>query len=270
MNDRYKFSQFYKGKGTEIQYAWFQTPTDEVYHVENLGIVTLAMDFPAGTSTKERKEIEKKWIEILPTLHNVKVLNVRHRISPDFFEAICQMHNLEQLYYWSSTLEDITGITRLIKLRKLKLCSFSRLLDISSIKALKNLTVLSIENCFKVTNYQIVGELIGLEGLELCGDKFAPRKLMLNSLKPFTALKKLKHLDLSTASVRDKSYEYILEMENLERLDLLSIMPGQTRDKIKSNHKNLKAGFFMDYNFELNEFYDVKNWDVELIRRDDN
>ncbi|MCO5948285.1 hypothetical protein [Mucilaginibacter flavidus] len=115
-----------------------------------------------------------------------------------------------------------------------------------------------------MSNYEILGELTNLLGLELCGDKFAPRKLMLNSLKPLTKLKKLKHLDLSSASIIDKSYECILEMESLERLDLLSKMPRETREKIKSNHKNLKAGFFVDYDFENKKIYDGKNWDTDF------
>ena len=30
--------------------------------------------------------------------------------------------------------------------------------------------------------------------------------------------------------------------------------------KIKSNHKKLKAGFFVDYDFENKKFYDGKQW----------
>ncbi|TFF37286.1 hypothetical protein [Mucilaginibacter psychrotolerans] len=97
-------------------------------------------------------------------------------------------------------------------------------------------------------------------GLELFGDAFAPKNLQLTSLKPFTALKKLTHLDLASASVIDKSYEYILEMENLERLDLLVKMQKELREQIKSNHKNLRAGFFMDYDFEKNKFFEGKEW----------
>ena len=79
MNDRYKLDQFYQGKGTKIQYSHFQELNDDVYDVENLSIVSLAMDFPSGTSEKLRKEIERKWLDTLPLLNKVKILSVRHR-----------------------------------------------------------------------------------------------------------------------------------------------------------------------------------------------
>src|SRR6202000_2730787 len=128
------------------------------------------------------------------------------------------------------------------------------------ILSLKELTTLTIDNCFKVKNFEIIGEIENLIGLNLCGDTFAPTRLQLKSLKPFIKLKKLKHLDLSIASVIDKSYDCFLDMDSLERLDFLAKMPRETRERIKSTHKNLKAGFFVDYNFDENKFHEGKNW----------
>jgi hypothetical protein len=260
MNDRYKLSQFYQGKGTEIPYASFQDLDDEVYEAENLQIVSMAMDFPQGSSVKIRKEIEQKWIDALPGLKKVKALSVRHRVKQDFFEAICKLPNLQKLTFWSSTVEDISSISTLKNLARLKLWSFSRLRDIAPLLALRKLKVLSIDNCFKVENYEIIGQMTQLEGLELCGDTFAPRNLRINSLKPFETLKNLKHLDLSSASVVDKSYDSILQMKSLERFDLAVIVPKEMRERIKAEHKNLKAGFFVDYDFENKKFYDGKQW----------
>jgi len=260
MNHRYKLSQFYLGKGTEIQYASFQELDEEVFTVENLQIVSMAMDFPQGTSKRIRKEIEQNWISTIPKLNKVKILSVRHRVKQDFFEAICQMPSLEKLTFWSSTVEDISSIAKLKDLTYLKLWSFTRLKDISPLLSLRKLKVLSIDNCFKVENYEIIGKITQLEGLELCGDTFAPRNLRINSLKPFETLKTLKHLDLSSASVVDKSYDSILQMENLERFDLAVIVPKEMRERIKAEHPNLKAGYFVDYDFENKKFHDGKQW----------
>jgi len=260
MNDRHKLSQFYQDKGTEIQYSSFQDLDDDVFNAKNLQIVSLAMDFPQGTSPKVRQEIEKKWIDTLPKLKKVKLLSIRHRVKQELFEAICNMQNLKSLMFWISTVEDISSISKLSKLTNLKLWHFSRLKDITPLLTLKKLKVLSIDTCFKIENYQIIGKMTQLEGLELCGDTFAPRKLRINSLKPFETLKNLKHLDLSSASVVDKSYESVLKMPNLERFDLLVNLPKESREKIKANHKKLEAGFFVDYDFENKKFYDGKEW----------
>lgn len=260
MTDRYKLHQFYQGKGTEIQYSNFQNVEDKVFDVENLQIISMGMDFPKGTSSKVRQEMELKWIDTLPKLEKVKFLSVRHTVKQIFFERICQMPNLQGLMFWSSPVEDISSISKLIKLENLKLWSFTKLKDISPLLKLKRLKTLSVDNCFKVENYEIIGNMTQLIGLELCGNTFAPRNLRINSLKPFENLKNLKHLDLSFASVIDKSYESILKMTNLERFDISVMIQKEIRDKIKSNHKELKAGFFIDYDFENKEFYDGKQW----------
>jgi len=260
MIDRYKLSQFYQGKGTETNYAIFQSVEDDVFTVENLEIVSLAMDFPQGTSKKVRYEIEKTWIAVLPKLKNVKSLSVRHRVKPDFFEAICKMSNLQNLTFWTSTVDDISSISKLTGLTDLKLWSFTRLKDISPLLSLKKLRVLSVDNCFQVQNYEVIGQMTQLVGLELCGDTFAPKRLRISSLKPFEQLENLKHLDLSSASVIDNSYDSILQMKNLERFDLVVNIPKGMRDRIKEEHKNLKVGFFMDYDFENKKFYDGKKW----------
>jgi hypothetical protein len=174
MLDRYKLDQFYQGEGTETQYSSFQKIDDSVYSVEKLQIVSMAMDFPKGTSLKARNEIEKKWIEQLPKLKKIKSLSIRHRVKQDFFEAICKMTNLEELTFWSSPIEDISSILNLKKLKYLKLWHFSKLKDISPLVALNKLTHLSIDTCFKVENYEILGRMTQLIGLELCGDTLHP------------------------------------------------------------------------------------------------
>jgi len=49
-------------------------------------------------------------------------------------------------------------------------------------------------------------------------------------------------------------------MKNLERFDLVVNVPKEMRDKLKTEHKNLKAGFFVDYDFENKKFYEGKQW----------
>ena len=259
MLDRYKYDQFYQGEGTRPEYQAVQEFTDNVYKSQNLLIATLAMDF-IGKSPKDRKAIESKWIDVLPKLTHVKALSVRHRVNQDYFNAICKMKNLISLEFWTSTVEDISNIKYLSKLKKLKIWSFSRLKDISHLILLKGLKVLSIDNCFRIGNFEILGKMTWLIGLELCGNSHAPKNLRLNSLIPYESLKKLRHLDLSIASVVDRSFESVLRMTSLERLDITSYIPKKIRDEIKAKHKRLNAGFFMDWDFENKRFYEGKKW----------
>jgi len=260
MKDRHKLNLFYSGKEDATPYLKAREITDDVYFATKLCIVSLAMDFPVDNSSKRRKVLEDKWINLLPRLDQIRALSVRQRVNQDFFEAICNMNNLEHLHFWTSKVEDILSISKLSKLTRLSLNGFSRLTDISPILTLKKLKLLSIENSFNVANYDLIGQMTQLIGLQLGGDTFAPKNLRLKSLKPFSNLKALRHLDLSTLSVVDSSYETILDLENLERFDITVTIPSLIRELIKANHKKLTAGFFMDWDYDNKKMYEGKEW----------
>lgn len=256
-------NNFFTNSGLSEKGGCFQKYTDEVKDFENIHISTLAMDFPEKTTKKERIEIESEWIEKLPTLDNIKHLTLRHRVNNEYFDSICRMKNLEGLYFWTSTVDDIKLLSKLKKLKYLHLELFSRLTDISPLLEIHTLTKLSIERCFKVNNYEIIGKMEQLIALSIEGDTIAPRNLILPSLKPFSKLNNLKHLDLRTTSIRDKSFLEILKLENLVRLDAMWRMKKEIRNKIKENHKTLQSGFFMAYDFEKHKFYDGVEWWID-------
>jgi hypothetical protein len=257
--DRYRLHQFYSGGEVGPAYVCAQKITDEVFGAKKLKIVTLAMDF-IGATEKYRKQLEAEWIATLPTLDQVTHLSVRHRVSKPYFEAICEMKNLEHLHFWTAQVEDIASIGKLRKLRSLGLSSFSRLTDLSTIAELKQLTHLSIDNSFNIASYDCIGKITTLVGLSLSGDMTSPKTLRLASLRPFTTLKKLKHLNLPFTTVVDQSYDSVLEMPGLERFDTTAKMPRQLREKIRVDHPTLEAGFFMDWDFDNKRFYEGKLW----------
>jgi hypothetical protein len=238
----------------------FQEFDEDIRNFESIHISMLAMDFRDGTSKKKRDDIENEWLEKLPTLDNVKHLSIRHRVNQAFFETICEMKNLESINFWSSTIEDLSPLKKLKKLYSLHLSRFTKLTDISPLIEIKSINRLSIEGCFKVKNYEDIGGMMQLIALCLDGDTFAPKNLMLKSLKPFTSLKNLKHLDLTTSSIKDKSFLELLKLESLVRLDAGWRMKKQIRNKIKQEHKHLKSGFFMVYDFDNHEFYKGTEW----------
>lgn len=258
--DRYKLNQFYQGLGAEIKYLDVTEISDQVFVCENLKINILPIDFENSSSDKYRKDIITQWINLLPELANVKRLSIRHRVDQRFFEQICEMKNLQELFFWTSSVENLDSIKKLINLNNLGIDTFTKLTDISAISHLKNLKKLSIENSFKISNYEIIGEMTQLIGLRLGGDMFAPKNLKLSSLKPFENLSNLRHLDLSSTTLGDKSIESILKLKNLERFDIAIKIPKDIREKIKNNHKKLKSGFFIDWDFENDKFYEGKYW----------
>ena len=246
------------GRGLE-KYTKVQEITIDVFKTDKLFISILSMDFMPEATLKYRKDLEARWIEVIPKLDNVKSISLRHKVDQKFFEAVCQMKNLECLTFWTSTVEDISSITKLNGLKRLDIENFSKLTDISPLQKLENLEILTISNSFKITNYEVIGQLTNLIGLAMQGDQIAPRNLRLNSLKPFAKLKMLQHLDLFSTIVIDESYETLLDMESLQRFDITTEIKKPLREKIKTHHK-LTSGFFVDYDWDKKTLSDGKEW----------
>lgn len=238
----------------------FQQFNDDAFETNNIFIKAMAMDFPESVTPKKRNEFNDEWIARFPVLNHVKRLEVRQRVKQEFFDAICKMKNLESLNIWQSVAEDINEIKNLTKLRSLTLSNFSRVTDISAITKLTSLEHLTINASFKVSNYELLGNIKSLKSLTLGGDSIAPRKLMLQSLEPFTGLSQLEVLDLFDTSIRDKQYHHLLKLKKLKRLDASWRMTSKDRDYIQEKHPALSSGFFVAYDFVKNDFKEGIEW----------
>ncbi|MCL7765459.1 hypothetical protein MPF19_18735 [Polaribacter sp. Z014] len=241
----------------------FQEFRQDILNTNNVFISTLAMDFPPEVSLKKRKTIDEQWKEKFAELTHIKSLGLRHKVDQNYFEAVCEMRNLEVLNIWTSTVLDISSIRKLDKLKSLSISNFSKLDDVSPLIELKTLQHLSILASFKILNYELIGKMTWLKSLELGGDTFAPRNLMLQSLEPYNELKELVELDMSCASIRDRNYRQILKLKKLKRLDAHWRMKNKEREDIQNEHPSLKSGFFVAYDFVKNEFKDGIEWWIE-------
>ena len=241
----------------------FQEFEQDALNTNNVFISTLAMDFPPEVSLKKRKEIDEQWKTKFPELTQVKSLGLRHRVDQNYFEAVCKMRNLESLDIRTSTATDIGSIKKLDKLKNLSLSNFSKLEDVSPLTELQSLESLSILASFKISNYELIGKMTWLKSLELGGDAFAPRNLMLQSLESFAELKELVELDMSCASIRDRNYLPILKLKKLKRLDAHWRMKTNEREFLQNEHPSLRSGFFVAYDFVKNEFKNGIEWWIE-------
>lgn len=257
MNDRYKYHEFYTGKENELEYKIVQLPVYKNFSSENIYIPGLSPALIKRNSEKE-KNLLNEWDDIFETLDNVKRLKINIS-NPEILNSLCKIPNLNELIIESSNVEDISPLKSLKNLTRLEIYSNSKLTDIEAISNL-NLTQLKFERCFNITNYETIGKITTLKGLSLNGNWTAPKNLKVNSLVPFEKLNNLEHLDLDFSIVADKSFESILKMTKLKRFDYLANITKATRLKIKNNHPSLVAGFFTDWDYDKNEFYEDKVW----------
>lgn len=101
-------------------------------------------------------------------------------------EGIAKLKNLELLSLGPASTEDLRGIGKLPKLKKVELGYLSKLESLAGIEKLKALTYLRLASCKKIQNIDEVAKLTNLENFFLsnCGK--------IESLKPLRKLKKLK------------------------------------------------------------------------------
>ena len=253
MYDRYKLDLFIE----KIEYFSPQEISDRLYSEKYL---RLSLDRDQNSKKKFKKQLLEKWISVLPKLNNVEKLLLMHPKSQSFFAAACKMTQLQMLILSSLKADDLTPIQDLNILNRLHIDSCHQLKSISPLLSLKNISYLKVENCYGIEDLELIGQMTWLNALSLHGNITAPKRLRLNSLKPFRALKKLRHLDLTSTSIIDKSYEVILDMPELERFDITSNIKATVVEDIKSKHKSLKAGFFVDWDYANNRIFDEKQW----------
>lgn len=257
--DRYKLSQFYKGKDFEINYVKVQQFDNPEINSENIHIQSLSFLYETLKS-KDKAEINSKWTNLFPKLDKVKKLKITFGINQEMFNVVCEIPNLEELVIYTSKVTDLNQLERIQNLNRLEIDSFSQLTNISSLEKIK-LRQLKIENCFKIENYEIVEKIESLIGLSLNGYCWGPKNLKIKTIEQFVKLKKLKHLDLSTTLLEDKNSIYkILEIESLERFDITGSFKPETVEEIKQRHPNLVAGFFKDWDYKNKKMFDGKFW----------
>lgn len=263
MKDRYKNHQFFSPEHI-YDYENIQQYDNSKINSENIRIGSLSFQWHVA-GKKEKERVKDEWIKIIPNLNKVKRISIACGINQEFLDIFCDLPNLTDLIIDSSKATDLNPILKLTKLKRLELERFTQLKDISPIAKIE-LTHLRIENSFKVENYEKIGQITSLIGLSLNGNTFAPKNLRLKSLKPYENLKKLKHLDLNSASIIDKnSYKSLLELKDLVRFDILVIVPKEIKKVILENHKTLSSGNFTDWDDKNKKFYDNKDWEIKKL-----
>lgn len=170
-------------------------------------------------------------------IKTLKDLGLSHYKENDLSNAFCSVV-LDTLVVIQSKIKTLNGIQKSPRMQCLYLYHNRNLEDISALyKVKKTLKALSIENCSKVNDFSVLGELENLEFLMLCGSNELPNLSFINkmkSLKTFVFDMNVKDGDLSpcialsyVSSSKDRRHynfknkdlpkgEYVRGNENIE------------------------------------------------------
>ena len=164
-----------------------------------------------------------------------------HQIDQDFFEAICEMKNLEGLYIKWGKVESVKSIPKLEKLKHLYFGSNPRLKSINGISKLENLITLELENFKNCTDLNKVNKLKSLQSLNIITSIDGPR-VKFENLDFLSELLNLKVLALDV-SLKEKRIEPILELKNLEKLWIPEhLYKKYDINELRKNFRKLKYG----------------------------
>ena len=214
----------------------------EIYDTERLIVEVSTLNQEVrNLSASKKRELRRVWAETLPKLDNVKYLMTTHQIDQEFFEAICEMKNLEGLYIKWGKVESLNSISKLENLKHLYFGSNPRIKSIEGISKLDNLVTLELENFKNCSDLNKIEKLKELQSLNIVSSIDGPR-IKFKNLEFLSQLMNLKVLGLDV-SLKEKRIEPILKLKNLEKLWIPDhLYKKYDRKELRKNFKNLKYG----------------------------
>lgn len=167
---------------------------------------------------KERKVAKKEWIQILPTLKNVKFLWISGLVNQEFFEIICEMNWLESLCLKWTSIKNLDKISNLKNLIHLFIGSSSKLENINGLQNLTNLITLQIEGFKLINDISPIAKLTTLKGLHIQGDMW--KKQYIDNLNSIENLINLEYFSLDGTEVHEKNIQPLKKLIKLKNLEI--------------------------------------------------
>jgi Leucine-rich repeat (LRR) protein len=189
-------------------------------------------------SSKDQTKLTKRWIQILPSLINVRVLWVSDKVSQIMFEAICEMRGLEALWLKWSGIKSLESVIKLKQLQSLHIGSSSQLQSTTPLTQLMQLRWLELENIKKIQDISPIGQCTQLLGLGIDGSMWTTQKI--KSLNPIGNLSELKYLRITNLRSADKTLKPLYRLHNLQRLHAATWWNQVEIEELKRNNPKLE------------------------------
>lgn len=187
---------------------------------------------------KEQKKILKEWIEFLPTCQNIEMLWFSSHTTQNLFDSACELKNLVGFSIKWSNIKKLDNISKLTKLKHLKIGSSSQVESIMPLSKMKQLEVLYIENFKKITDYTPISDLKNLQFFSLEGGMYTKQKV--DSFEPFSKLTNLIYFSSAMVSCKDKRIDPLYNLKNLKTINWPFRLSEKEMDKLKEKLPNLK------------------------------
>ena len=171
-------------------------------------------------------------------------------VNQDFLDEICALDALEYLWLgWPVTAHDLAGLSRLKRLRLLKIDSPRNVTDFGPVAALPALTHLFIENAKHMQGLDWLAPLgprLSVLGIE--GSMWTMQKLP--SLAPLAGFG-MEALFLTSVQLKDKDLTPLARCPNLEYLSCARFAPKRSFEALKALRPDIECIWFDRYEIEM-------------------
>jgi Leucine-rich repeat (LRR) protein len=190
--------------------------------------------------TADQKRIIREWCAFFREDSPIRELALRSRVPPELFQAVCHQRQLTRLHVKWGPIVDLAPLQGLRELEGLSLGTTS-VEDISAVAALPKLKYLQLDNLNRVSDFGALSSARRLEFLEIEGYWQGPKKSHLMNLDFAQGLRNLRALRIGYVAVRDCDVSPLLGLRKLEYLDLPSIAQ-RDRNRILAALPKLRFG----------------------------
>ncbi len=179
----------------------------------------------AYTATQARRVV-KEWEEFFSSGPSpIRELKFVTRTPKRLFDALRGQTQLHSLTVKWGDYADLTPLTGMTELRRLRLRGASSVEDVQPLAALVGVEELQVEGLRRVRDLSPVGDMTGVTALELGGNWMTPRVAKVNSFAFLRKMPQLRKLLLHTISSDDLDYTAILDLPNLVSVRVMEV-PG--------------------------------------------
>jgi hypothetical protein len=181
-----------------------------------------ATQLGSAYSDRRKRQVVDEWIDFFrsgPT--PIRSLRFATRTPKRLFDALSGQHQLTSLDVKWGDYDDLSVLTGMSELRRLRLAGASKLRDLAPLAALHHVEALHIEGLQGLVDAAPIAQMRSVTDLDLGGNWMTPRNVRLRSIAFLLEMPQLERLLLTTLIVDDLDYTPLLSLPHLKEVAVM-------------------------------------------------
>jgi hypothetical protein len=186
----------------------------------------------------QQKNLIKKWVDFLPSCKNIEFLWFTTTTPQTIFESACLLDNLVGLNIKNSNIKSLDNLSKLKRLKYLRIGDSSKIESIQALQNLTNLEVLVIENFKNISDFSLLKVLTNLKFLTIEGGMY--KKQSVDNFQFLADLKNLIYLSTAMINSTNRSIDIIFNLKNLQTINWAFDLTKSEMERLKQELPKLK------------------------------